>query len=254
MKPTRLPCPWDSPGKNTGVGCHFLLQYMKMKSESEVTQSCPTPSDPMDCSPPGSSIHGIFQARVLEWGAIAFSSSSSSDYITSSWRLAGGYSSAPFWCLCQKLSLSPLYFNKALLHKSSEWSSLVSGSGLNSSPPGAKNPGVFAWFNSNLSTALSASLVGTKLPSSCGQALPPLDHLIIQDQEPEGLLLEAAGHPIAVAAPGILWERGKGQGCSPRLLLPHLWPPGYPTTSLASNCLGLSDMQVTHFPSIRDET
>ena len=66
--------PWDSPGKNTGVGCHFLLQCMKVKSESEVAQSCPTPSNPMDCSPPGSSIHGIFQARVLEWGAIAFSS------------------------------------------------------------------------------------------------------------------------------------------------------------------------------------
>ena len=72
-QPTRLPCPWDSPGKNTGVGCHFLLQCMKVKSESEVTQSCPTLSDPMDCSPPGSSIHGVFQARVLEWGAIAFS-------------------------------------------------------------------------------------------------------------------------------------------------------------------------------------
>ena len=72
-QPTRLPCPWDSPGKNTGVGCHFLLQCMKVKSESEVTQSCPTLSDPMDCSPPGSSVHGIFQARVLEWGAIVFS-------------------------------------------------------------------------------------------------------------------------------------------------------------------------------------
>ena len=72
-QPTRLSCPWDSPGKNTGVGCHFLLQYMNMKSESEVTQSCPTLSDPMDCSLPGSSVHGIFQARVLEWGAIAFS-------------------------------------------------------------------------------------------------------------------------------------------------------------------------------------
>ena len=70
---TRLPCPWDSPGKNTGVGCHFLLHCMKVKSESEVAQSCPTPSDPMDCSLPGSSIHGIFQARVLEWGATAFS-------------------------------------------------------------------------------------------------------------------------------------------------------------------------------------
>ena len=67
-QPTRLPHPWDSPGKNTGVGCHFLLQCRKVKSEREVTQSSPTLRDPMDCSPPGSSIHGIFQARVLEWG------------------------------------------------------------------------------------------------------------------------------------------------------------------------------------------
>ena len=75
QQPTRLPCPWDSPGKNTGVGCHFLLQCMKVKSESEseVAQSCPTLSHPMDCSLQGSSVHGIFQARVLEWGAIAFS-------------------------------------------------------------------------------------------------------------------------------------------------------------------------------------
>ena len=75
-QPTRLPSPWDSPGKNTGVGCHFLLQCMKVKSESEVAQSYPTFSDPMDCSAPGSSIHGIFQVRVLEWGAIAFSGKS----------------------------------------------------------------------------------------------------------------------------------------------------------------------------------
>ena len=73
-QPTRLPHPWDSPGKNTGVGCHFLLQCRKVKSENEVTESCPTLSNPMDCSLPGSSVHGIFQARVLEWGAIAFSS------------------------------------------------------------------------------------------------------------------------------------------------------------------------------------
>ena len=104
----------DSPGKNIGVGCHFLLQCMKVKSESDVTQSSLTLSDPMDYSLPGSSVHRIFQARVLEWGAIAFS------------------------------ALYPLYFNKTLLHKSSERSSLVSGPGLNSSPPGAKNPGVFA--------------------------------------------------------------------------------------------------------------
>ena len=69
-QPTRLPHPWDFPDKNTGVGCHFLLQCIKVKSESEVAQSCPTLSDPMDCSLPGSSIHGIFQARVLEWGVL----------------------------------------------------------------------------------------------------------------------------------------------------------------------------------------
>ena len=69
-QPTRLPRPWDSPGKNTGVGCHFLFQCMKVKSESEVVESCPTLRDPMDCSLPGSSTHGIFQARVLEWVAI----------------------------------------------------------------------------------------------------------------------------------------------------------------------------------------
>ena len=74
QQPTRRHRSWDSPGKNTGVGCHFLLQCMKVKRESEVAQSCRTLSDPMDCSLPGSSVHGIFQARVLEWGAIAFSS------------------------------------------------------------------------------------------------------------------------------------------------------------------------------------
>ena len=72
-QPTRLLRPWDSPGKNTGVGCHFLLQCRKVKSASEVAQSCPTLSDPMDCNLTGSSVHGIFQVRVLEWGAIAFS-------------------------------------------------------------------------------------------------------------------------------------------------------------------------------------
>ena len=73
MAAHQAPRPWDSLGKNTGVGCHFLLQCMKVKSESEVAQSYLTLSDPMDYSPPGSSVHGIFQARVLEWGAIAFS-------------------------------------------------------------------------------------------------------------------------------------------------------------------------------------
>ena len=79
--PTRLPRPWDSPGKNTGVGCHFLLQCMKGKSESEVAQSCLTLRDPMVCSLPGSSVHGIFQARVLVWGAIAFS-----NYTANQWQ------------------------------------------------------------------------------------------------------------------------------------------------------------------------
>ena len=76
------PIPGDSPGKNTGVGCHFLLQCMKVRSESEVAQSCLTLRDPMDCSLPGSSIHGIFQARVLEWGAIAFSAG-----LINSWQI-----------------------------------------------------------------------------------------------------------------------------------------------------------------------
>ena len=71
--PERAAHPWGFRGKSTGVECHFLLQCMKLKSESEVAQLCPTPSDPMDCSLPGSSIHGVFQARVLEWGATAFS-------------------------------------------------------------------------------------------------------------------------------------------------------------------------------------
>ena len=76
QQPTRLHRPWGSPGKNTGVGCHFLLQCMKVKSEGEVTQLCPTLHNPMDCSPPGSAVPGILQARVLEWVAIAFPVSS----------------------------------------------------------------------------------------------------------------------------------------------------------------------------------
>ena len=83
--PPGSPRPWDSPGKNTGVDCHFLLQCMKVKSESEVAQSCPTLSDPMDCSLPGSSVHGTFQARVLEWGATVFSMS------------LPLYQNSPFW-------------------------------------------------------------------------------------------------------------------------------------------------------------
>ena len=72
-QPNRLCRPWDSPGKNTGVGCHFLLQCRKVKSESDVARSYPTVRDLMDCSLPGSSIHGVFWARVLDWSATAFS-------------------------------------------------------------------------------------------------------------------------------------------------------------------------------------
>ena len=95
QQPTRLPHPRDSPGKNTGVGCHFLLQCRKVKSESEVAQSCPTLSDPMDYSLPGSSIHGIFQARVLEWFAIVFSNVYSS-----------------FIHICQRLEATKMPFSR----------------------------------------------------------------------------------------------------------------------------------------------
>ena len=64
----QAPPPWDSPGKNTGVGCHCLLQCMKVKSESEVAQLCPTLSDPMDCSLPGSSVHGF--SRQEYWSGV----------------------------------------------------------------------------------------------------------------------------------------------------------------------------------------
>ena len=90
-QPMRLPCPWDSPGKNTGVGCHFLLQCMKVKSESEVAQSCPTLCDPRDGSPPGSPVLGILQARTLEWVAISFSNA---------WKWKGKVKSfSRFWLL-----------------------------------------------------------------------------------------------------------------------------------------------------------
>ena len=90
LQPTRLLHPWDSPGKNNGMGCHFLLQCMKVEKENEVTQSCPTLSDPMDCSLLGSSVRGIFQARVLEWGTIAFSIQLHScvQFIATPWTVA----------------------------------------------------------------------------------------------------------------------------------------------------------------------
>ena len=101
QQPTRLPGPWDSPGKNTGVGCHFLLQCTKVKSQSEVTQSCPTLLDPMDCSLPGSSVHGIFQGRVPEWVAIAFSDSEpSASYLLSKWIVNEWMQPLHRWPIC----------------------------------------------------------------------------------------------------------------------------------------------------------
>jgi len=146
-QPTRLPRPWDSPGKNTAVGCHFLLQCMKVKSQSEVAQSCLIPSDPMDCSPPGSSVHGIFQARVLEWGAIAFSAGST--YLTSNvllWHLSipkpdsplkwdSGNTSHPhrvtgshFWCVKVVLSCSSKFSLKLHFHAQSLHGAVFSNS------------------------------------------------------------------------------------------------------------------------------
>ena len=104
-QPTRLPRPWDPPGKNTGVGCH-LLQCMRVKNESEVAKSCPTLSDPVDCSPPGSSIHGIVQARVLEWGAIAFSDIYTTMYKILSFKTAFHCPLSP----SSRDSLVPLHF------------------------------------------------------------------------------------------------------------------------------------------------
>ena len=97
-----------SPGKNTGVGCHFLLQCMKVKSESEVAQSCPTLQDPLDCSLPGSSVHGIFQARVLEWGAIAFSVANPSHT-----KIARVY--VFLWIKCLSLMFAHAKFRKPIL-------------------------------------------------------------------------------------------------------------------------------------------
>ena len=110
QQPTRLLRPWDSPGKNTGVGCHFLLQCMKAKSESEVAQLCPTPSDPKDWSPPGSSVLGIFQARVLEWGCHCLLHQYSFYSLTNSFTEWLGAS------MCQALcwALSNLVFNGRL--------------------------------------------------------------------------------------------------------------------------------------------
>ena len=122
-QPTRLPRPWDSPGKNSGVGCHFLLQCMKVKSESEVAQLCPTLGDPMDCSPPGSSAHGISQAKVLEWVATAFSKLSWQDsnlMVEGRLRqkISGDVSNIQKWPCELRLKHEPHHIWKAFPHPS----------------------------------------------------------------------------------------------------------------------------------------
>jgi len=128
QQPTRLPRPWDSPGKSTGVSCHFLLQCMKVKSESEVAQSCPTLCDPMDCSLPGSSVHGIFQARVLEWGAIAFSINISTSFYYSSSQMFQVPSPPCCFETCFHLSV---FFSSALQTKHNNTAGWFHQSGVN---------------------------------------------------------------------------------------------------------------------------
>ena len=104
--PTRLLCPWDSPGKNTGVGCHFLLQCMKVKCESEVLQSYPTLSDPMDCSLPGFSIHEIFQARIIEWWVVGYGPIRVFFRVSCRWQSEGFFGQSLLFCPSRHLECS----------------------------------------------------------------------------------------------------------------------------------------------------
>ena len=139
LEPTTLLRPWDFPGKSTEVSCHFLLQCMKVKSESEVAQSCPTLSDVMDCSLPGSSVHGIFQARVLEWGAMAFSSHTSRFLLNQKTGLVG--KKAQFACMTQ-VSLKLLRTGESFKSGRASWeqeegpTSPASGPQISGSPQG----------------------------------------------------------------------------------------------------------------------
>ena len=140
-QPTRLPRPWDSPGKNTGVGCHFLLQCVKVKSESEVAQSCPTLSDPMDCSLPGSSVRGIFQARVLEWGTIH--SLSRVQFFVTPWTVA--YQASPSKGFSRQQYWSGLPFPSPMHKSESEvaQSCLTLSDPMDCSLPGSSVHGIF---------------------------------------------------------------------------------------------------------------
>ena len=120
-QPTRLCHPWGFPGKSTGVGGNFLLQCMKVKRESEVIQSCLTLSDPMDHSLPGSSIHGIFQARVLKWGAIAFSDTSFYSTIFYDYDNIHHYQMASKLWYSHMMEYYSAIKNKLLIHKTQRY-------------------------------------------------------------------------------------------------------------------------------------
>ena len=145
QQPARLPLPWDSPGKNTGVGCHFLLQCVKVKSESEVAQSCLTLSDPMDLSLPGSSIRGIFQARVLEWVAIAFSGVQAQRHWFSNNKVSIFFFTKHYICSLSYGSSSSKPNHQWPVCASTcvhaQWCLTLCGS-MNCSPPGSYVPGI----------------------------------------------------------------------------------------------------------------
>ena len=156
ISPPGSPHPWDSPGKNTGVGCHFLLQCMKMKSESEVIRLCPMFPDPMDCSLPGSSIHGIFQARILEWVVIAFSMIYGSVQFSSVQSLSRVRLFATPWIAACQASLSITNSWSLLKHMSIKSVMPSSHPAISSSvipfsscPQSLKHQGLFQWVNSS---------------------------------------------------------------------------------------------------------
>ena len=133
------------------MGCHFLLQCMKVKCEREVAQSCPTLSDPMDCSPPGSSVHGIFQARGLEWGAVAFSGPYIYIYI--------------YLKICLKIFGSLMYLEeKAMATHSSTLAWRIPGTG----EPGLQPHGLHPWGCKELDMRLKRLNMHTQIQESVG--------------------------------------------------------------------------------------
>ena len=170
-QPTRLPQPWDSPGKNTGVGCHCLLQCMKVKSESEVAQSCPTLCDPMDHSLPGSSVHGIFQARVLEWGAIAFSTDA---YI--------------YICIHTHTCIYAVYAQLCLtLHDS-----------MDSSPPGSSVLGIFRAKNTGVGCIVYSRGSAQPMDWICVSWVSRIGRRILYHYRHLGCLMQSVGTDLCL--------------------------------------------------------